>query len=305
MVKNQSFEFEHYPILYRIADKFSLLGQRKFLILFRWEQNVLLAGAIVSLFPLDDPNYGRQLATLAAFFFAAAIVITVAIKLRKHEEKWYLGRAIAESIKTLSWRFIMNGEPFSPENSPETVSLRFSSILNEIYTETGTSIGLTLEEQHNAFQPTKQMMEMRALPFGSRKELYVESRIKAQLDWYNTKTRYNNRKENQFFYVLILCQAVALLYSLILIKNPLIFNAVPLITAIASGLISWTKVKQFKELAQAYATTAQEISLILHQAYQIAEDHALRIFVSDSESAFSREHTLWLARKDVFNYLSK
>ncbi len=96
-----------------------------------------------------------------------------------------------------------------------------------------------------------------------------------------------------------------MIYSLILIKSPEFFNAVPLITSIAASIIAWAQVKQFEEFAQAYGTTAQEISLILTQLPYITDENKFAVFVGDTENAFSREHTLWLARKDVYNYSSK
>jgi len=305
MNKDTTFGWECYPVLYQVADSFSIKAQNRFLGLFRWEQMVLLAGAMVSLFPLDYPRYGQLLAALSALFFIAAIIITVATKILGYEEQWYIGRSIAESIKTLSWRFILNGEPFGVSKKMDEATANFCAILKEIYSENGSSIGLSLKERETSFQPTQKMLTIRMSHFEERKQLYIENRIKSQLNWYNEKTASNKIKETQFFYILILCQSLAVLYSIYLIKNPNFFNGVPLLTAAASSLISWTKVKQFKEVAQAYATTAQEISAVLIQSDFVKNEQSFSVYISDSENAFSREHTLWLARKDVFNYLSK
>ncbi|HVS90460.1 MAG TPA: DUF4231 domain-containing protein, partial [Mucilaginibacter sp.] len=43
--------------------------------------------------------------------FISALV-SVYLNYQKPERNWYLGRAIAESIKTLTWRYMMRAAPF-------------------------------------------------------------------------------------------------------------------------------------------------------------------------------------------------
>jgi hypothetical protein len=304
---NENIKFEHsdFPILYRLSDESSLNGQRKYLKFFKLEQITLISGAIVSMFPLENPSYGYIFATLSAFFFALSIALAVGIKSMKYENHWYIGRAIAESIKTLTWRYITRGEPFVDDASQEIVDGKFCSILATMLKENGGDIDLIPLQQNFELQITEKMRVLRNSEFNQRKELYVENRVKDQLNWYQKKAKFNKDKGNTYFVILVFCQSIAMIYSLVLIKFPDLFNGVPLITSIAASVIAWTQVKQFEEFAQAYSTTAQEISLILTQLPYVTDENKFSVFVGDTENAFSREHTLWLARKDVYNYSSK
>ncbi len=65
------------------------------------------------------------------------------------------------------------------------------------------------------------------------------------------------------------------------------------LVAIAASILSWMQAKRFSELA------SSEISLINEQSLRSTTDNDFSIFVGDAENAFSREHTQWVARKDI------
>ena len=56
--------------------------------------------------------------------------------------------------------------------------------------------------------------------------------------------------------------------------------------------------ERFSELAASYALAAHEIGIIREQANAVSEAQ-FSTFVADTENAFSREHTQWVARKDA------
>jgi hypothetical protein len=66
---------------------------------------------------------------------------------------------------------------------------------------------------------------------------------------------------------------------------------------IAASIIGWMQIKNFNELAAAYTVAAHEIGLIKIRAAEVTRDDAFSEFVNDAEKAFSREHTLWIARQ--------
>ena len=63
-------------------------------------------------FSVVDSNIKLILAIVGVLLFFISGLITVVIQLLKKEKDWYAGRALAESVKTLSWRFIMCAEPY-------------------------------------------------------------------------------------------------------------------------------------------------------------------------------------------------
>jgi hypothetical protein len=57
------------------------------------------------------------------------------------------------------------------------------------------------------------------------------------------------------------------------------------------------QVKKFNELAAAYTVAAHEIGLIRPKLDDVSTEAELSDFITDAELAFSREHTLWVARR--------
>ncbi|MCH9305572.1 SLATT domain-containing protein [Escherichia coli] len=69
--------------------------------------------------------------------------------------------------------------------------------------------------------------------------------------------------------------------------------------ASAASILTWMQAKRFSELAASYSLTSHEIGLVKEEAKQPNTDEEFSVFVGDAENAFSREHTQWVARKDV------
>ncbi|AMO94539.1 putative anthranilate synthase component I [Collimonas fungivorans] len=129
---------------------------------------------------------------------------------------------------------------------------------------------------------------------------YATGRIKNQLTWYAKKAAFNRRTSNGFFWVLIATNGAAILCAILRIKLVEIpFWPTDVFVAAAASLLSWMQAKRFSELAASYALAAHEISLIREQASLPNSDTEFSLFVGDAENAFSREHTQWVARKDV------
>ncbi len=298
-------EYNDFPGLYKIADTSSLRGQRNYLLLFRFELLTLALAAVVGLFQLDNKEYGAILAILSATLFCIGVVVTIIIKMIKFEDKWYIGRAVAESIKTLSWRYITKGEPFKDTFTDEETDRKFCSILDELRKQNTSYLDFTLPVNNKDKQISDKMKFIRNTELEDRKRLYIDFRVKDQLEWYERKAKFNKDKANIFFILIIFFQLVAGIYSLLLIKSPDLFNIVPMFSTLSAIVLSWLQVKQFQELSQAYSVTAQDIRMILEQEKYVNDEEKFSGFVADTENAFSREHTLWLARKDVFTYDSK
>ena len=152
----------------------------------------------------------------------------------------------------------------------------------------------------DALQITDAMTEMRSRPLEERKSIYAASRINDQLTWYAKKAAFNRRTSNGFFWALIVTNAVAVLCAILRIKFvDISFWPTDIFVAIAASLLSWMQAKRFSELAASYALAAHEIGLIREQSLLPRSDNEFSQFVGDAENAFSREHTQWVARKDV------
>ena len=128
---------------------------------------------------------------------------------------WYAGRAVAESIKTITWRYVCRAEPFQGDDP--IARNDFQRTLKAIVDQ-NKDVAQSLTRHLEAPQITDVMAEMRRHPLEERKATYAASRIKDQLTWYAKKAAFNRRTSNGFFWALIVTNGVAVLCSILRIK---------------------------------------------------------------------------------------
>ncbi len=223
---------------------------------------------------------------------------TVILKSKKYEDVWYKGRALAESCKTISWRFSMCSEYFESNISEEEVRERFIKRIKQIVDEFSDLSSSLDSKILNKEIITDKMLELRSMSVQERKNYYITNRIENQKEWYANKAEWNKKKSDFWFWLIIVSQAFALISIVFLIKNPdNNWNLVGLLTTASSSAISWLQVKQHQELKQAYTTATGELNFIKELSYKVTNEQQLSEFVLDSENAISREHTLWIAQR--------
>jgi len=148
------------------------------------------------------------------------------------------------------------------------------------------------------FTPVMELIRARSLE--ERRLTYADCRIKDQLTWYAKKAAFNRRMSRNFFWALISVNTIAVVCAVLrMVYVNLPFWPTDVFVAIAASVLSWMQAKRFSELAASYALAAHEIGLIREQSMLPDTDDKFSVFVGDAENAFSREHTQWVARKDV------
>lgn len=282
-----------YPALYRAANLLSRESQNSFLRALRWHLIFLVIAAALSIANLPHwaPSFFQFLVLIGA------LGCSLYIFNKRPERFWYTGRAVAESTKTISWRYICRAEPFNKSDSDS--SALFRKKIQQIATQ-NRSVSEALTENLGGAQLSKRMIELRGKSLDERKSNYLGFRIDNQLEWYSSKARFNRSSSRVFFFALIVINVSAVVFSAVRMKfTDVGFWPTDLFVAIAASLLSWMQAKRFSELAASYALTAQEIGFIKESINAVESETDFSHFVGDSENAFSREHTLWVARKDA------
>jgi hypothetical protein len=218
---------------------------------------------------------------------------------KRYKQQWYGGRAAAESIKSLAWRYMTGAEPFFVSLPPRDVDQQFLGSLQSVLDQSDQLAvplsGVVAREP----QITEKMRVVRSLSLVERKQVYIEDRINDQQRWYSEKSGTNETLETRFFGFVMVAQALALFYAIFLVAQPNIpLDLTGVFSTAAAAFLGWMQVKQYQELAQAYGVAAHELGLICDQSRYINSDDDFAIFVADAEAAISREHTLWIARRD-------
>ncbi|MFC0104508.1 DUF4231 domain-containing protein [Sphingopyxis terrae] len=282
-----------FPALYRSADELSLKSQRQFFRALRVHLVTLVTAAILSIITL--PHW--SVAALQVLTLLGALGCSIYLFALKPDRLWYAGRAVAESIKTVTWRYVCRAEPFDGDDA--SARNEFGQTLKQIV-EQNRPVCQSLTAYLDGQQFTPAMEELRAKPLDERKSNYADQRIRDQLTWYAKKAAFNRRMANVFFWALIGANAAAVVCAVLRIAHPdQPFWPTDVFVAVAASLLSWMQAKRFSELAASYALAAHEISLIREQSLIPSTDEQFSLFVGDAENAFSREHTQWAARKDV------
>lgn len=287
------------PALCRAADSAAGEAQRAYLKLTRWTLFLLFIGSLLAALASVCDQWRAGIAVLGAVVFVVSIVLNSIINTRNPEKVWYGSRAVAESVKTLAWRYMAGAEPFPlAKPTPEAdhdLAQRLKGILQERQQLAFALASPTLAEP----QITDAMRQLRAATFAERRSVYLQKRVLDQQSWYSTKAAGNQRSATKYFVLTTTCQILAVSLAILAAARPDIkLSATGLLATVASGLIAWTQVKQYSNLAQSYAVAAIELGIIHDQGAYLHDDSGLAAFVADAENAISREHTLWVARRD-------
>lgn len=286
-----------YPNLFKASDKASNDAQRNYLCVMRIDLISGILGAGIAIYNINS-NGKIIIYIFSALFLLLSLAMTIVLVVAKFEDAWYKGRALAESCKTLTWRYITCSEPFEMGKDLVTVKALFLNRLTAIKDEYDTFIkelNCTLLSEKPI---TDRMQEIRNLPLTERLDIYRRERIEDQIKWYTNKANYNQSRYSRWFAVIILAQSAALTCSIFLIFNiESNWNMVGLFSTIAASAISWLQLKQHQELKQAYTITVFELNQILALSDNVRNEIDLSKFVLDSENAISREHTLWMAQR--------
>lgn len=281
-----------FPGIYQAADTLSGNAQTHFFTALVFNLLSLVLAAVVSVV-----NYPHWIsAVVQAVLLAGAMASSVYLALVRPERLWYSGRAVAESIKTLVWRYVSRAEPF---HEADDVSKKLLLEKLKQVVKQNKAISDKLITHLKEKQISDMMVQLRSGSFDERRNTYIQHRINDQLAWYEKKATFNKRASSRFFATLVLINAIALLCALIKIANVQYqYFPTDILIAIAASLLTWMQAKRFSELSASYALTANEIGIVREQADDLVSDTALSSFVGDAENAFSREHTQWVARKD-------
>jgi hypothetical protein len=145
---------------------------------------------------------------------------------------------------------------------------------------------------------TEPMITIRKMTVDERLCIYKSDRIQNQADWYSTKATFNKKRSRQWFWILIVLHSMAIFMLLLRTNNPKLLLPVIVVATAATGVLTWVQAKKHNELASSYSLTAHEIALIKGEALSIKDEHDLSDYVANTESAFSREHTQWVARRN-------
>ncbi|MBL7707270.1 MAG: DUF4231 domain-containing protein [Taibaiella sp.] len=291
-------QYSDFPNYFQASDNASIKAQKYYLNIMRIDLISMIIASALAIYNYQLTQSKLVVYIISGLLLLLSLTLTIILKSKKYEDVWYQGRALAESCKTLTWRFVCCSEYFETSLNLVEAKRRFVERIKELSDEF-KELSIAMNSRTlNLPIITDKMIEIRAYNLEKRKDYYIQNRIEDQKKWYADKAEYNSEKYNLWFWCVITSQAISLISIVFLIVNPgFNWNFVGLLTTISASALSWLQLKQHQELKQAYTTATQELNFIATLTDQLTTDNSFSKFVLDSENAVSREHTLWLAQR--------
>ncbi len=286
------------PLLKKSED-ISSSNQKSYLLYVFFDLLLAVIISIITSISLTDPEFKKYIAIVTLLLFVISLFITFSINSMSFDKNWFSGRALAESIKTTSWRYSMGAEPFQKNLTDDKVDDAFCEQIKEIIKDAKTmNSSVTLAANETLI--TQKMKDVRAMLFSERLKIYTQERINDQKTWYSNKTTLNERGVRIWFNAIVVAQFIGIAGAVIQINNPDFPIALSSIFAsVTAAFIAWIQLKQHRNLVSAYSIANFELAMIEQKASRISQEDQFSVFVADAENAISREHTFWKVRRDV------
>ncbi|CAA9374730.1 MAG: hypothetical protein AVDCRST_MAG93-8724, partial [uncultured Chloroflexia bacterium] len=271
-------------------------GQNTYKRLVQVDLALVVAGAALGALAFLVPKgYAPAFAAVAAIVLLGSIVAKYVNKQRSDDKEWFDGRAVAESVKTLTWRYMMRLEPFDDDATSDQKFIEGLDAIREARSGLQYRVG---SQDDSAEQITPRMREVRQMPVQERRDLYVKERVEDQAKWYADKSEDNRRLASRLFWAALVAQFIALTLAVWRVASPSAgLSLVGPLLALAAAFTAWTQLGRNDELRQSYALANQELLNIKALANTVETDQELAKIVSDGEGAISREHTMWIAKR--------
>lgn len=285
-----------YPALHRAADQASASAQASFLLVTKATLLILIATSAASALPPGGPEYQRRIAFVTAALMLGALTTSVVQRVRRLDDQWFKCRAIAENAKSAAWFFAMRPVPLSSEDGAkyEDAFLREMAKIRERFGDQTTRLAA---HDVRGDEITEWMRSTQLLPLEQKRIIFVEHRIRNQIEWYGRRAQVNAEREGSWSIGLILLECAAVGIALAQAWVSWSFSAPGVAATIASASLTWVQTKRFSDLANSYTVAAQDLKQLQVRVDRCTTPQEFLAFVADVEMAISREHSMWLGRR--------
>ena len=279
------------PGFWRCADNESIKAQKTVLLLVKLRFFGLIFAALLGV--IASITSWKFISILISVCFLMVLLVEALEILLQPNQNWYSGRALAESAKTLAWRFAVCGAPFDKGLSLSEAKELLRERIDEVSKEASDKI--IIDSDHPIV--TEAMVKLRQSSFEERKKAYTSQRLENQYVWYTNKAKWNQKRATYWKIILITGEFLATGIAGSQYIGLIPINIAGLLSTIVGCASTWIAVKEFSNLASAYSITASELAILKSKVEDITDPDKWAIEVDDAEEAISREHTLWLASR--------
>lgn len=295
-------EIPTYAGAFAVTDGTAAWGQRVHLRLTRLELGLLVLGAAAGFVSVEvaggEVDAGGVLATV---LFTGSLAVRAYRMSVRPTAVWQDGRAAAESVKTLCWRYAAGSRTFPADlddaRADELLVERLREILGGIR---------DIPAVHPADAPREQitpwMRQLRAAPLEQRRRVYEHARIDDQQRWYAARAEHNRRQAHRWSLLVLAFEVFGVVAGTLKAFDLVTLDwstgdLVGLAAALGAAATAWGQTRQFSTLASAYRIAQEELSAIRVMVPHTGSEAEWAEFVDSTEAAISREHTMWRASR--------
>ncbi|MFA0889231.1 MAG: DUF4231 domain-containing protein [Synergistales bacterium] len=287
-------EHSDYPRSCREAGRISAEKQRLYRLLTQANLILLALGAAIGFLGSIMDSNTVHLSRWGAASIFLAVVVWLVLGFVHPDNEWFDARAVAESLKTMTWRYMMKASPYGQELTESEAKERFLEEMRQILQEK-SKISAQMQCPEDQTEITTFMSTARSSSFEDRKGLYLEARVRDQKNWYNNKSMLNRSGSRRLFWIAFSLQVGAMgAAGFCIVCGGLDLSG--LMVTLAALVMTWLQVQQNAYLAHSYGSAAQEFAIIEEKAVMVDSEVNLGVFVDQAELAASREHTMWVSR---------
>jgi hypothetical protein len=284
------------PPLFQANDRWALSRQTESFRAVRTQLLLLLSAAAAA--TLADQAHSHMLALLSVLLYGLTILTGARISRRAARAQWQAHRAAAETLKSLSWQYMVHGGPFrSGVANPEAVfAEQLEARLSELRT-VGWHDPRTTSHAIGAGQITPAMRAVRAKPFSARRDTYLRDRVLEQLIWYGNRAAQAHRAKVGWSALTGLLTLLALTAAALrAVGIGAAGDLSGLLAAGAAAGVAWQEVRRHGPLGYAHAMVEQELKTLRVVMETTVTRDGWAEAVAEAERLTSPLHTDWLAR---------
>lgn len=281
---------DDFPGLFQAADAASLQQQRSYLRATRMRLTFVVLAAVFAAIELRIGAGAIDVFAIAtAIAFVSALVIELGVAVSQPNKIWYEGRALAESVKTLTWRYAVGAAPFTLNSADADADFfaRLRALHNDL-----PNLPLLPTTTSTI---TDRMRSLRAAPLAERRHAYRTGRVIDQQTWYATKAEFHRRRAGFYRTAMLILETIGVAGALAKAVNVVDFDLAGIVAALVSAFAAWTVTRQHTATATAYVVASHELGIIRDLLDHEFEEEQWSSAVVDAEAAISREHTMWRA----------
>ncbi|MFB7573037.1 DUF4231 domain-containing protein [Streptomyces sp. NPDC056165] len=281
------------PALFKVADSASLNGQQLYIRATKTRLILAILAAALAAVTLKIGGTWDLPALTVTGAFIVTLITEIWLLSRKPERDWYDGRALAESVKTLCWRYSVAAAPFPAHVPDPEAELHFVAEVEKLIHESPSDLVVIA----TPVSVTDRMREIRNSNLSERRSIYLEGRIKNQLNWYSGKATFNSARARRWRFFLIVIEGAGIVAAMLKAGSVIDFDLPGIVAALLGAGSAWFAVRQYESLGRAYTFAANDLSMVHARLQRITEQSDWEREVADAEEAISREHTMWRASR--------